>query len=567
MKDRLEEIHSPSFELLRHFLARNFDSEMFSTRGQWRPVAVSVIALGLPAGMLLMDPPYYYSPIGTAPETLRAVAIAGELAILTLLSAVTGIVALLLWQSLFPSRLDYHALAGLPLGSARIFIARFLAVLCMAMGPSLLMAFLPAVLAPHQFTAHGPSQVPLFTRFLAGGVASGVACFFVFFAIVAIQGVLINALPGRIFARFSTYVQGALMAIFFFSGLYSWFITDWREPEIARLADVAPWAPPIWFLGLDRVLSGDGTPFFLSMATRALEAAAGAVLAAGLAYLLAYGRYRALLVESRDATPQRRPWKWGLLRFLTRAPRSMAIFQFLTQSLARSRTHRLVLLAAPIPKWSASLDRWSAASGDLHGVSPLIAILRFVCLFGPLAVSFILLAAVRHAFSLPVELMANWLFRITESQGRGEWLSAIDLFVDVVIIAPIHLLTLPVAWAVLGGPIAIRMVVLQWLVSLIAFEVVFRNWERMPLTCSYVPAKRPLVLWFAKWLAVLGVLAPRLSMFIAAMSQMNELFFFFLVVFLAIWLWAHHNRRTSARDDRLFYEDTPDSMLELGLGH
>ena len=78
--------------------------------------------------------------------------------------------------------------------------------------------------------------------------------------------------------------------------------------------------------------------------------------------------------------------------------------------------------------------------------------------------------------------------------------------------------------------------------------------------------REPATLWLAKWLAVLGVLAPRLSMFIAAMSQMNELFFFFLLVFLAIWLWARHHRRTSAREDRLFYEDSDGSMLELGLG-
>jgi hypothetical protein len=30
---------------------------MFSTWGQWRPGAVSAVALALPAGMLFMDPP------------------------------------------------------------------------------------------------------------------------------------------------------------------------------------------------------------------------------------------------------------------------------------------------------------------------------------------------------------------------------------------------------------------------------------------------------------------------------------------------------------------------------
>jgi hypothetical protein len=41
-------------------------------------------------------------------------------------------------------------------------------------------------------------------------VASCLACFFVFFAILALQGVLLNVLPANLFARLSVYVQGAL---------------------------------------------------------------------------------------------------------------------------------------------------------------------------------------------------------------------------------------------------------------------------------------------------------------------------------------------------------------------
>jgi len=46
-----------SSNLIRHFLARMFDSEMFSARGEWSRIAVSAFALAVPAGMLLLDPP------------------------------------------------------------------------------------------------------------------------------------------------------------------------------------------------------------------------------------------------------------------------------------------------------------------------------------------------------------------------------------------------------------------------------------------------------------------------------------------------------------------------------
>ncbi len=48
----LDETHGAKFELTRHFLARMFDSELFSTAGQWRTVAVGAFAAILPAVML-----------------------------------------------------------------------------------------------------------------------------------------------------------------------------------------------------------------------------------------------------------------------------------------------------------------------------------------------------------------------------------------------------------------------------------------------------------------------------------------------------------------------------------
>ena len=40
-----------------------------------------------------------------------------------------------------------------------------------------------------------------------------------------------------------------------------------------------------------------------------------------------------------------------------------------------------------------------------------------------------LLVGFRHLFSIPTELRANWMFQITEGEGRDEWLEAVDHFV------------------------------------------------------------------------------------------------------------------------------------------
>jgi hypothetical protein len=51
----LAETRGTKFELLRHFLARMFDSELSHAGGQWQSAAIGFITLLLPAGMLLMD--------------------------------------------------------------------------------------------------------------------------------------------------------------------------------------------------------------------------------------------------------------------------------------------------------------------------------------------------------------------------------------------------------------------------------------------------------------------------------------------------------------------------------
>jgi hypothetical protein len=89
-------------------------------------VVVSAFALFLPAGLLLvhegsMDPQYsaryrLLSALPT-PDAFRAAALADQLALLTLVLAVTGLLALMEWQSLFPSARDYLALAEPQTGS------------------------------------------------------------------------------------------------------------------------------------------------------------------------------------------------------------------------------------------------------------------------------------------------------------------------------------------------------------------------------------------------------------------------------------------------------------------
>ena len=133
-----------NFELVRHFLARMFDSEMFPVRGGWRAAAIGAFAMAVPAGMLLLDPPYSHPGL-----KIESSPVIDELAVLTFLFSVTGVLTLLAWQSLFPTRRDFLALAGFPARARQIFAAQFVSILIFAVIMVLAVSFLPSIIPPH----------------------------------------------------------------------------------------------------------------------------------------------------------------------------------------------------------------------------------------------------------------------------------------------------------------------------------------------------------------------------------------------------------------------------------
>jgi len=570
----LDETHGVQFELIRHFFARILDGDWSSSPGEWRSAAIGVFSLFLPAGLLLvregtMDANYAskYLRLAMAADRagMRAAAIADEAALITLMVCVTGLIALLEWQSLFPSGRDYLALASLPVRSRQIFAARFTSVLLFSAGIIAAMNVLPSLIAPIEFGGGWQLDSSYWRHACAQALSSGLACFFVFFTIVSLQGVLLNVVPASLFTRVSVHVQGALTGLFLLGGFYSWSIKEWGPQTIARLPEFGAWLPPVWFTGLHQTLTWEHEAFFMSMAQRALIASGIAVALALGTYLISYRRYRKLLLESpmRLVTP--RVWRWGLLRLLARSPRREAVMDFMAKTLVRSRTHRLLWMVY-LGAAAAVLLNSSLIDGAMFtGSAGWDKALEFLVLFWPIACSVVVLNGFRHVLSVPAELRANWIFQITESQGRSEWMSAVERFVLAYAVAPIYLAMFPVAGYVLGWPLAVRMTALQLLVSLSIFEVLFYSWQKLPFTCSYSPGERPLAGIVAKYMAMLCAVVPILSIVIVVGSQVLFLFPIYLAMFGGLWIWLCRRRREGWGEAKLIYEDLPAAVTDLGI--
>ena len=559
-REWLGETHSAGFELRRHFFLRFFDSELVSTPGQWQVVAGGLAAV-LVSWSLIFAQAYFrkYSQLHRAPssEPYHMAATADVLFLIILAMALIGLFTTLQWPSLFPGLRDYLAMASLPVTMRDVFVAKFSALVAFAamfvvaitLLPSLLM---PAVMAGY-YAIDSKVQIP------AIFVSSSAAALFVFFSLVAVQGVLLNILPVRHFSRISLAVQAALLTTLLCALPFVFSV-----PGLARSMNERPeWivrAPPAWFLGIHQVMIGNREPFAIRLAWDSLLGLTFAICAAILTYLWSYRRHKVRLLESTSALPTttHRDWLDDLAGRLIPDPRELAVFAFIAKTLLRSRSHRLVLTTFSAMAVAVIFESFAtlALNQGLRGLA-----LRQVAISAPLALSMFVLAGFRYLFRLPVELSANWVFRINEPGNRRIFLAAAERFLIYCAVAPVALITLPFEVALLGPGMGFAVTILCLLPSLILMELLLIQFEKIPFTSSYLPGRRPvietLVIYGVGVTLYISVLSALISWSLRQRGSTVTLF----VIMLAAWWRARTARLEDWKIGLLEFEELPEPVV------
>jgi hypothetical protein len=178
------------------------------------------------------------------------------------------------------------------------------------------------------------------------------------------------------------------------------------------------------------------------------------------------------------------------------------------------------------------------------------------------ALVFALNVAVRAALVLPLELRANWIFRMTEDEAtRAEEMSAVvRTLVLLGVVLPLAML-LPLEWAVLGVGV-IHCTSIAGLCGLMLVELHMTEWRRIPFTCSYEPSRQ--LMWQAMVIGVAAFVAftaigPRLVWYsirhpVGWMGVM--------IVLAAVLLYLRRQRRWMSRQALLMFEDVLPSEVE-----
>ncbi len=559
------------FHALRHAFKRRFyEHELLAADGDPAAPLADLMGILITFGMAVcFQLAFTHSSVPfSAPRAIRAAMAWGdELLLMNISVAVAAVFVIVCWEALFPDLADCLVISPLPVRMWTVFAAKLASVLPvfgLLVGATNLF---PVVVYPPMMSIY--LSRPVWLSITAYAVAFGAASLFVLAATIALQGVLVLFLPYRVFQRSSAYLQAALLG----SVLLMFFVTpnatlDQLAEPGNRLASAL--LPSFWFVGIYEAIVGNPSPQVPRLLWIALGAIGISLATAALAYSFGYARYVRRTIQGagaqRKVRSHERAWAAVLMRWLVPEARERAVFTYVWRTMVRSRTHRLILAgyvgvgtAYVITGVTTAVRRggWEAMLEPNRALAAVAFVIPFFALLG-----------MRVVFTLPVNLRANWVFRLLETERPGSDLIAVRKLMLGVAIIPMALATFVVFPALWGVAAGVRVAVLAVLIELLVLEALTFNFRKLPFTCAYLPGKANLKMTFGLYIA--GFIGASILVSKAAVAAANSPVFFASVALpavasygLLVW-WRRHSE---PEEGPLIYDELPEwKVITLDLG-
>ena len=552
-------------QLVRHFFARFFDNDLVSLDADMRSTVVNILAMLAAPGMLL---PFLfmskYVKLQEEPMYVRDLASLGEKEFFICFSmTVMGLVTVIEWEMLFPDRRDYANLTPLPIRLGTMFGAKIAALVAFLAIFSLAINAFSPVMFPAVVMQKGTLMALAgFARCHAISILAANA--FVFFLCVAVQGLLMNLLGYRAFRRISPYVQFGLVAALILMFLVSGRVVSELQPGHALNPAVVYTFPPLWYLGLYQTQLGWTNPVFRDLAASGRLAAGWTTAAALATYLLSYQRHVRRSLESADdfsmaPSAMERLMSRLLDRFVLRDSLQQASYYFIWKTLARSRRHKLFFAAyvaagcALIFEGLAVLVARGTGSWLHHPIPELLP--------APLILAFFILCGMRHVFTVPAELRANWVFRVSDRGEGRRCLAGVRKAMIVLGVVPLFTALLPLHVLLWGWQTALLHMLFGFVVSLLLVEVLLVSFDKFPFTCSYLPGKANLKV---SWPLYLFTFTSYVSVFLTLeywMLQRPVRFIWLAALVLLVQAALAVYRRRVGHDVTLVFDEQPEPLV------
>jgi len=490
-----------------------------------------------------------------------------------------GLVAVVLWDTLFPARRDAFVLTPLPVRVQVQMAGRLLGLVTLAVAFVVMLNALPAVTFP--FASSGSLfQIPRFT--IAHVIAVSAADVFVFFGITTLQGCVILLFGRRASARLASVAQAAAVLLVLLSLLFSGVIRDLTRQALAGASPhgaIVEWNPLAWFLSLYEVAAGTGRAVMPHLAVRAAAAALIPIASTIAIYAFGYERLLRRAVE----TPSRSTRSWAMRAAsaavratFIRRPQEQAMAAFLLRAISRSARHSLrlsIYIGAGLALIVTVVMTDFVRFGQEAMRSPLLpwphpGAAPVAILVAPLMISAALGVGARILMTIPVDMNARWIFQtasLTPRQTDGATHKALLLIVVPTVMAAAAL-SAGLLW---GARAAGLHAVYCGTLAILLCEILLVSYRGVPLTRPYIPgASKFHMLWivYITGFTTYTFTAVRLeSDLLAAFGASAILRASAIFVAIAFGFWAWRKAKVRGLAAVPFEADLPEDLMFQGF--
>jgi len=432
------------------------------------------------------------------PERVEPALWGDRMLFLMMSAGAIGLVAVVLWDTLFPARRDAFVLTPLPVSLSAQMLGRLGGLLMLCGAFVVALNLLPTLIFP--LTSSG-SFVEMPRRMIAHAVTTSAADACVFFSVTSLQGLVILVIGRRFAARLASFAQAGAVLVLFLSLMFIGGIMQLAHGAFMRgdiSNPVLRFLPPMWFMGLYEVLAGTTRAVMTPLALWAIVATVVPIAVTGAIYAFGYKRLLARAVE----TPPRSTRSWAMrlasatVRLVwIRRPEEQAIAAFLLRAISRSSRHSMLMsiyvgggVAMMITFVLPDILRF----GSSALATPSLPVLAL-----PLVLSVGLAVGVRFLITIPAEMPARWIFQTSAITPRRVD-SATHKALLLIVLPPVAVtgaLTAGVLW---DARLGLAHAVFCSALALLLCEALLLRYRALPLTRPYVPGgSRFHMLWAA----------------------------------------------------------------------
>lgn len=488
--------------LARTFFGRLFESDLMPPGLPQTQIVIWGIALFCAPGYLLsfLFAMKYDQVSRFSPDRLADAILLDQLLFVTFGMMALGLVALIVWEGVYPDRRDVRILGVLPLRTRTYVVGRVTALAAVAVLFCLSMNLPPAVMYGLSLWAHDAAAGPL-RAVAAHLIATATGGLFVFFLVIAAQGILLNVFGRRVAQQLALLMQAIFVVVLLQTMLFVPYLGSLvRVAFHSKEPSIAAWLPPAWFVALYDVLAG--TPWSVPMGYAFVAVGATAAVVV-IAIALLAGSYRRLVrmaLETLDGGTRARAGflaraSDAMARMLTPHPVQRALAGFTLRTVGRSRTH-LMLLAMYVGVAAALVLSTLIPLVAKHGMTafdaPGAALLSV-----PLVLNFFTLCGMRVLFAIPTDIKANWTFRLHARNDRMvAAISGVRVALLLAVVVPIAFAAGIAGATLWGARTGVLHAMFTGALGMLLVDVLLIRLRKIPFGCTYYPGRsRARTLW------------------------------------------------------------------------